>query len=123
MDRRSLPEHDSCALAAVVARDGRASRWPLRHALGALERMAHRAGAVDGEGDGCGVQVDIPRRLWADRLRSEVPYSSHFAVAHLAGGDPERALIAAGLEPIALIEQDVDGSALGEQGRDGTPEL
>ena len=54
----------------------------------ALEAMAHRAGSVGEEGDGCGVQVDIPRRLWADRLRSHLPFPPGFAVAHLAGRRP-----------------------------------
>ena len=122
-DRRDQPEHDACALAAVVARDGRASAWPLRHAMRALEAMAHRAGSVGEEGDGCGVQVDIPRRLWADRLRSHLPFLPGFAVAHLAGPDPEPALRALGVELVALVEQDVDRAAVGPGGRDGTPPL
>src|SRR6478735_4612330 len=122
-DRRDQPEHDACALAAVVARDGRASAWPLRHAMRALEAMAHRAGSVGDEGDGCGVQVDIPRRLWADRLRSHLPFSPGFAVAHLAADDPEPALRALGVELVALVEQDVDRAAVGPGGRDGTPPL
>ena len=85
--------------------------------------MAHRAGGIGGEGDGCGVQVDIPRRLWRDRLRSDVVDARDFAVAHLAGDDPEAALHATGLELLSLIEQDVHLSALGPDGRDGTPVL
>ena len=122
-DRRDQPEHDACALAAVVARDGRASPWPLRHAMRALDAMAHRAGSVGEEGDGCGVQVDIPRRLWADRLRSHLPFLPGFAVAHLAGQDPEPALRALGVDLVALVEQDVDCAAVGPGGRDGTPPL
>jgi glutamate synthase (NADPH/NADH) large chain len=122
-DRRDQPEHDACALAAVVARDGRASAWPLRHAMRALDAMAHRAGSIGEEGDGCGVQVDIPRRLWADRLRSQLPFTPGFAVAHLAAADPEPALRALGVELLALSEQDVDRAAIGPGGRDGTPPL
>src|SRR5438552_18177025 len=121
-NRRDQPEHDACALAAVVARDARASAWPLRRALQALGQMAHRAGGVGGEGDGCGAQVDIPRGLWSYRLGSDVPYDPSFAIAHLAGPDPAPALAAAGLEPLALIEQDVDRDAIGPGGRDGTPD-
>jgi glutamate synthase (NADPH/NADH) large chain len=122
-DRRDQPEHDACALAAVVARDGRASAWPLRHAVRALDAMGHRAGSVGEEGDGCGVQVDIPRRLWADRLRSQLPFSPVFAVVHLAAADPEPALRALDVELVTLVEQDVDRAALGPGGRDGTPTL
>ena len=89
----------------------------------ALEAMAHRAGSVGEEGDGCGVQVDIPRRLWADRLRSHLPFLPGFAVAHLAGPDPEPALRALGVDLLALVEQDVDRAAVGPGGRDGTPPL
>jgi hypothetical protein len=118
-DRRDQPEHDACALAAVVARDGAISAWPLRHAMRALDTMAHRAGSIGEEGDGCGVQVDIPRRLWADRLRSQLPFTPGFAVAHLAAADPEPALRALDVELLALSEQDVDRAAIGPGGRDG----
>ena len=39
-------------------------------ALANLQKMLHRAGNVDGEGDGCGVLVDIPRRIWAEEVRA-----------------------------------------------------
>src|SRR6516162_10991602 len=103
-NRTVQPEHDACALAAVAARDARASARPLHRALHTLERMAHRAGGIGGEGDGCGVQVDIPRALWAQRLGSALPADERFAVAHLAGPDPEAALRATELELIALTE-------------------
>ena len=31
--------------------------------------MLHRAGNVDGEGDGCGLLIDIPRKIWAEEIR------------------------------------------------------
>ena len=122
-NRRDQPEHDACALAAVVARDGRASALPLERALQALRRMAHRAGGSGGEGDGCGVQVDIPRALWAHRLGSTVPFEARFAVAHVAAADPEPALRACGLGLLSLTEQETDPTAIGPGGRDGTPPL
>ncbi len=121
-DRRSLPEHDACALAMVASRAGRASFWPLRRALAALEHMHHRAGGVAGEGDGCGVQTDIPRRLWADRL-GPIAFESRFAVAHLAGPDPARVLASDGAELLWLEPMESEPSALGPDGRDGTPAL
>ena len=42
-------------------------------ALVALEKMLHRAGNVDGEGDGCGVLIDIPRKIWAEEIRARRP--------------------------------------------------
>ena len=57
-------------------------------ALAALERMLHRAGNVDGEGDGCGLLIDIPRELWAEEVRAGGHAPDHaldpaFAVAHI----------------------------------------
>jgi glutamate synthase (NADPH/NADH) large chain len=61
-------EHDSCALIANVRKKGGASHGNVKRTIEALMMMAHRSGIVDGEGDGCGVLVDIPRRIWAHRL-------------------------------------------------------
>ncbi|MBY6275216.1 hypothetical protein, partial [Symbiobacterium thermophilum] len=53
-------EHDACALMAAVRKDGHPTHAVVADALAALDRMVHRSGDVDGEGDGCGVQIDIP---------------------------------------------------------------
>ena len=49
-----LKEHDACALAAFATRDGKPSRDIIDRALLGLDMMVHRAGSVDGEGDGSG---------------------------------------------------------------------
>jgi len=61
-------EHDSCALIANVRKKGGASHGNVKRTIEALMMMSHRSGIVDGEGDGCGVLVDIPRKVWAERL-------------------------------------------------------
>ncbi|MEA2683016.1 MAG: glutamate synthase large chain [Chloroflexota bacterium] len=61
-------EHDACALIANVRKKGGASHGNVKRTIEALMMMSHRSGIVDGEGDGCGVLVDIPRRIWAERL-------------------------------------------------------
>ncbi len=61
-------DHDACGIVAIVEKDGRATHRNVLRAIDALYRMAHRAGAVLGEGDGTGLQTDIPRELWAARL-------------------------------------------------------
>jgi glutamate synthase (NADPH/NADH) large chain len=61
-------EHDSCALIANVRKKGGASHGNVKRTIEALMMMSHRSGIVEGEGDGCGVLVDIPRRVWAERL-------------------------------------------------------
>ena len=32
--------------------------------------MNHRAGFINGEGDGVGIHIDIPRELWKEKARS-----------------------------------------------------
>ncbi len=81
-------ERDACALVAVARKDARATPGPLTLVLHGLERMAHRSGQIDGEGDGSGILVDIPRALWAARLMDEgladaSALGPRFAVAHL----------------------------------------
>ncbi|MBE3556459.1 MAG: glutamate synthase [Firmicutes bacterium] len=84
---QALDEHDACGLVAVIGRDQQPSHLPLEQALDALTKMQHRAGMVDGEGDGTGVLCDLPRGLWAKRLRSvgqpeRIAWDPHFVVGH-----------------------------------------
>jgi glutamate synthase (NADPH/NADH) large chain len=83
-----LKEHDACALAAFATRDGKPSREMLECALTSLQMMVHRAGSVDGEGDGSGVLIDLPRPTWRRRLESEgldasIVDDPRFTVAHI----------------------------------------
>lgn len=61
-------ERDACALLLSVRKRGESTYGNLKRALHALSSMGHRTGFVDGEGDGAGVQTDIPRQLWAAKL-------------------------------------------------------
>lgn len=61
-------EHDACAIYMSARKHGQSTFGTLKRALGALISMGHRTGFVNGEGDGAGVQTDIPRRLWAKKL-------------------------------------------------------
>lgn len=50
--------------------------------------MNHRAGFIDGEGDGVGIHIDIPRKLWKEKLRTagiDTTIVDHegFAVGHI----------------------------------------
>ncbi len=81
-------EHDSCAIFAIIARDARPSHDNVEQAMDALVRMGHRSGEVEGEGDGCGVMLDLPRDLWSRRLeahgwRPSLVEEPGFFVAHL----------------------------------------
>ena len=75
---RTVEDRDACALYASVSKRALPAHEPIEHALTALERMLHRAGDVDGEGDGCGLQLDVPRALWAeDRQCRRSFFKSH----------------------------------------------
>ncbi len=83
-----LEEHDACAIVASVRKNGEATHGNLKRALTALSIMGHRSGEVNGEGDGCGVLTDIPRRLWAQALEQEgkpgwLAEDRRFFVGHL----------------------------------------
>src|SRR3989440_7490954 len=84
----SVEDKDACAIYASVRRDATPSHAPLERAIDSLQKMLHRAGNVDGEGDGCGVLVDIPREIWAEQVRSgghnpALTLDDAFAVAHV----------------------------------------
>jgi glutamate synthase (NADPH) large chain len=130
----TVEEHDACALYAWVAKDARPAHGPIGAGLAALRHMLHRAGNVDGEGDGCGLQIDIPRELWAERVRAgghapDLALDPGFAVTHLliprtAGFvEPEaRELMSRlGMRVLAEREGAVDSTALGPQAREEEP--
>ena len=81
-------EHDACAIIANVKKDGKPSHGNVKRTLEALARMGHRTGEVEGEGDGAGLQTDIPRERWAKRLeaagfRGSLVSRQQFTVAHI----------------------------------------
>src|SRR5512142_2187189 len=81
-------EHDSCAIYMSVRKGGESTFGTLKRSLAALAQMGHRTGFVNGEGDGAGVQTDIPRQLWAKKLaqanlRSSLATHPGFWVGHL----------------------------------------
>src|SRR6476469_5459078 len=84
----SVEDKDACAIYASVRKDATPSHRPIELAIPALQKMLHRAGNVDGEGDGCGLLVDIPRKIWAEEIRSgghdpSLSLDPAFAVAHV----------------------------------------
>lgn len=131
-----LKEHDACALAAFATRDGKPSREMLECALTSLQMMVHRAGSVDGEGDGSGVLIDLPRPTWRRRLQAEgldpaVVDDPRFTVAHIFFDTAEEA--ADGTRRIAQVLDDfgfsilwsgeglIDRSALGPRASETPP--
>ncbi|CAM3826902.1 glutamate synthase-related protein [Alicyclobacillus pomorum] len=81
-------EHDACGIFACVAKEGVRTRETVDMGVQALNALKHRAGFVRGEGDGCGLMLDLPRALWRRWLK-EAGTEPHlvgdprFFVAHL----------------------------------------
>ncbi|MDQ3870498.1 MAG: glutamate synthase, partial [Chloroflexota bacterium] len=132
-----MEDKDACGIYASVNKGAKPTHDAISAALSALEKMLHRAGNVDGEGDGCGVLLDIPRKIWAEEVRlgghaSRLALDDRFAVAHVfiprAGGRTaevqERArelMSKVGLRVLAERENVVDSSALGPTAREEEP--
>ncbi len=134
---QTVEDHDACALYASVQKDAKPTHEAIETALVALGKMLHRAGNVDGEGDGCGVVIDIPRKIWAEEVRSG-GHASHlaldplFAVGHIfisrKGGKTAQLqtrareiMGQAGLRVLAERENVVDSSALAPTAREEEP--
>lgn len=124
-----VEEHDACALVAVARKDGRPTRDLLELALHGLAALHHRAGSIDGEGDGAGVLTDLPRAIWADHV-GDAAHRAQFAVAHIfippAGDEMEeqavrRILTRHGVRILAERHGGLDPRALGPRGRAGAP--
>src|ERR1044072_3487418 len=84
----SAEDKDACAIYASVRRDATPSHEPIERAIPALQKMLHRAGNVDGEGDGGRLLLDVPRKIWSGEVRSgghdpSLPLDDAFAVAHI----------------------------------------
>jgi glutamate synthase (NADPH) large chain len=80
-------ERDACAIICYANKAGKPTHGNLQRTIEALVKMGHRAGEINGEGDGCGVLTDIPRLLWREILEEagrspEIAESQAFAVGH-----------------------------------------
>ena len=134
----SVEDKDACAIYASVRRDATPSHEPVTLALSSLRKMLHRAGNVDGEGDGCGLLVDIPTKIWAEEVRQgghnpSLARDEAFAVAHLfveRSQDLEKIrhgarelLGKAGFRILAERVGAVDSAALGPTAREEEPQF
>jgi glutamate synthase (NADPH) large chain len=132
----SVEDRDACAIYASVRKDATPSREPVTRALTNLQKMLHRAGNVDGEGDGCGILVDIPRKIWAEEVRAgghspSLVLDPAFAVAHVfvdrsrdlerARHDAREILGRGGFRILAERTGVVDSQALGATAREEEP--
>jgi glutamate synthase (NADPH/NADH) large chain len=131
-------ERDACAIIACVKRDGKASHGNVKRTLEALTKMGHRTGEIAGEGDGSGIQTDIPRDIWRQHLESRGLLGStvshpYFTVSHLLlpaaamaeYDDIKRRAVeifeTRGMEIVLEQDAQVRREALGPLGRAGEP--
>ncbi|MGZ8676414.1 MAG: glutamate synthase-related protein, partial [Solirubrobacterales bacterium] len=132
----SVEDKDACAIYASVRKDATPSHDPVPLALASLQKMLHRAGNVDGEGDGCGLLVDIPTKIWAEEVRRgghnpALALDDAFAVAHVfversaeleaIRHDAREILGKAGFRILAERVGAVDSAALGPTAREEEP--
>lgn len=131
-------EHDSCGIIAVIEKNGIPKRENMLDTIDALVKMEHRSGFIQGEGDGCGILTDLPRKIWAKEL-SRQGYSAsladqpQFVVAHffLPKQDPQETkhiqegiceiLNKRNLKLLAQKLDQVNHSVLGPNGRKDEP--
>ncbi len=132
----SVEDKDACAIYASVRKDAVPSHEPLELAIPAMQKMLHRAGNVEGEGDGCGLLLDIPRKIWAEEVRSgghdpSLTLDDAFAVAHVfierkqdldrVMHDARELLAEGGFRILAERTGVVDSPALGPTAREEEP--
>jgi glutamate synthase (NADPH/NADH) large chain len=132
----SVEDKDACAIYASVRKDATPSHRPIELAIPAMQKMLHRAGNVDGEGDGCGLLLDIPRKIWAEEVRSDghdpsLTLDDAFAVAHIfiersqdrekLQHDARELLNEGGFRVLAERVGVVDSTALGPTAREEEP--
>ncbi|HEX4730963.1 MAG TPA: glutamate synthase central domain-containing protein, partial [Solirubrobacterales bacterium] len=133
---QSVEDNDACAIYASVRKDATPSHEPIELAIPALQKMLHRAGNVDGEGDGCGLLLDLPRKIWAEEVRvgghdPALTLDGAFAVAHVfversqdvekVKHDARELLAAGGFRILAERIGKVDSTALGPTAREEEP--
>jgi len=127
-------EHDSCGVSFVANLRGEKSNELVQTGLLALTNMEHRGatGAEPDTGDGAGILLQIPDRLFRDVVSVELPEAGSYAVgigflpqseeaAKRARSDIERILLEEGLEFLAWRELPVDPSTLGVTARAAIP--
>jgi glutamate synthase (NADPH/NADH) large chain len=133
---QSVEENDACAIYASVRKDATPSHEPIELAIPALQKMLHRAGNVDGEGDGCGLMLDLPRKIWAEEVRvgghdPALTLDDAFAVCHVfversqdvekIKHDARELLAEGGFRILAERIGKVDSTALGPTAREEEP--
>ncbi|WBL15934.1 glutamate synthase-related protein [Sutcliffiella sp. NC1] len=61
-------EHDACGIVSAIEKKKIPTKQNINDCIDALVKMNHRAGFINGEGDGVGIHIDIPKALWKEKL-------------------------------------------------------
>ena len=61
-------EHDACGIVSAIEKQKIPTKANIDACIDALVTMNHRAGFINGEGDGVGIHTDIPKALWIEKL-------------------------------------------------------
>ncbi|KEK21692.1 glutamate synthase-related protein [Bacillus gaemokensis] len=80
-------EHDACGIVSVMEKQNIPTKENIDLCIQSLVKMNHRAGFINGEGDGIGVHIDVPKALWKEKLNSSgynpaIVDHPHFIVGH-----------------------------------------
>ena len=80
-------EHDACGIVSVMEKQNIPTKANIDLCIQSLVKMNHRAGFINGEGDGIGVHIDLPKALWKEKLKNSgynpaIVDHPHFIVGH-----------------------------------------
>ncbi|MFB9759473.1 glutamate synthase-related protein [Ectobacillus funiculus] len=80
-------EHDACGIVSVMEKKRIPTKANIDLCIQSLVKMNHRAGFINGEGDGIGIHIDLPKELWKEKLRTngqdpQIADRSDFVVGH-----------------------------------------
>mgnify|MGYP003462473799 FL=1 len=121
-------EHDACGIVSCIEKKRIPTRDNIFTCIDALVTMNHRAGFINGEGDGVGIHIDIPRELWKKKLQDKdvdanLADSKQFVVGHFFLNQKENSsklqaeikekLLQAGLTILFENDKTYNSSALG----------
>ena len=126
-------EHDSCGVSFVANLRGEQSNELVQTGLRALTNLEHRGatGAEPDTGDGAGILLQIPDRLFRNVVSADLPPAGAYAagIGFLPQGDGaepaktaiEGILSEEGLDVVAWRELPIDPSTLGTTAREAMP--
>jgi glutamate synthase (NADPH/NADH) large chain len=126
-----LSEHDACGIIACIEKEKSPTKRNIDHCIDALISMNHRAGFVEGEGDGAGIHMDLPKELWYSKIaalenasfspENDCLIIGHFFVHRQANQSSietiKQILHEADIQVISIINDSTNPSTLGPSGK------